>query len=66
MKRDVRHAARRRCSQVQAQLRYFASEKGKKANAASVAAFRARKKDADAASRLPTQPAGRSQSLPVD
>lgn len=44
----VRHSARRRCSQVLAQRRYARTEKGRKANAAAVAAFRARKKTSDA------------------
>lgn len=40
--KPIRHAARRRCSTVQAQRRYSASSKGRAANAAAVAAFRSR------------------------
>lgn len=41
--KDVRHAARRSCAEVQRQRRYLASPKGRKANAAAQAALRARK-----------------------
>lgn len=47
---ETRHGAKRRCSTVQAQFRYRKSEKGRKANAAAVAAFRERQKDASDAS----------------
>lgn len=46
--KETRHSTRRRCSVVQAQRRYFATPKGRAANAAAVAAFRARKKTSDA------------------